>query len=182
MGSAGGDHHVVDRGWEIPEERPQGGRIVSVEGGGAVRIERERCLLEAFGIAPGEDNAGAFDAGSPGGFQPDASATADDDDDLAKQLQFALGLYSSGCHGHDSSVRGCEDNVGALLAAHGGAKSIGKSAALFQGARQMVTIPFERGARFRELDRRQRIQTCRPHSQHSAKANEQPGDSHERRA
>ena len=65
VGSAGGDHHVVNRGWEILEERLQGGRIVGVEGRGALRVELERCLLEAFGIAPGEDDAGALGAGSP---------------------------------------------------------------------------------------------------------------------
>ena len=59
VGSAGGDHHVVDRGWEILEERLQGGRIVGVEGRGALRVELERCSLEAFRIAPGEDDVGA---------------------------------------------------------------------------------------------------------------------------
>jgi hypothetical protein len=54
---------VVDRGWEILEERLQGGRIVGVEGRGALRVELERCLLEAFGIAPSEDEAGALGAG-----------------------------------------------------------------------------------------------------------------------
>ncbi len=49
------------------EERLQRDRIVSVEGRGALRVELERCLLEAFGIAPGEDDAGALGAGSPAG-------------------------------------------------------------------------------------------------------------------
>jgi hypothetical protein len=97
VGSAGGDHDVIDRAWEIPEERLQGGRIVGVEGRGALRVEFECCLFEAFGIAPDEDDAGALGAGSPGGFQPDAGAAADDDDDLAKQFRFALCGYSSGC-------------------------------------------------------------------------------------
>jgi hypothetical protein len=103
VGSAGGDHHVVDRGWESLEERLQGGRIVGVEGRGVLRVELERCSLEAFRAAPGEDDAGALGAGSPGGFQPDAGAAADDDDGLAEQFRFALGGYSSGCGGHDSS-------------------------------------------------------------------------------
>src|SRR5262249_40928950 len=52
VGSAGGDHHVIDRGWEILEERVQGGRILGVEGRGALRVELERCLLEAFRLRP----------------------------------------------------------------------------------------------------------------------------------
>ena len=88
---------------EILEERLQGGRIVGVEGRGPLRVEFQRCLLEAIEIAPGEDDAGALGAGSPGGFQPDAGAAADDDDDLAKEFRFAPGGYSRGCGGHDSS-------------------------------------------------------------------------------
>ena len=118
MGSAGGDHHVVDRAWEILEERLQGGRIVGVEGRGALRAELARGSLEAFGIAPGEDDAGALGAGSPGGFQPDAGAAADDDDGLADQFPFALGGYSSGSGGHDSSgvVRATAHQVAAETA------------------------------------------------------------------
>src|SRR5262245_48013191 len=79
--------HVVDRAWKIPEERLQGGRIACVESRGALRIELARCLLEAFGIAPGEDHAGALGAGSPRGFQPDAGCAADDDHGLAEQFR-----------------------------------------------------------------------------------------------
>ena len=68
MGSAGGDHHVVDQGWDILEERLQGGRIVGVENRSALRVELKRCLLKAFGIAPGEDDAGALEAGLAGRF------------------------------------------------------------------------------------------------------------------
>ena len=77
-----------------------GGRIVGVEGCDALRIELECCLLEAFGIAPGQDDAGALGAGAPGGFQADASAAADDDDGLAAQFRFALNGYASGCSCH----------------------------------------------------------------------------------
>src|SRR5262245_21489226 len=95
---------MVDRTWEIAEERLQGGRIVGVEGRGALRVELERCLLEALGIAPREDHAGALGAGSPGGLQPDAAAAADDNEGLAEQLRLALGGYSRGCGSHDASV------------------------------------------------------------------------------
>jgi hypothetical protein len=87
VGSAGGHHHVIDRVREILEERLQGGRIVGVEGRDPLRVELVRCLLEAFGIAPGEDDAGALGARSPGGFRPDAGAAADDDDSLAEQFR-----------------------------------------------------------------------------------------------
>src|SRR5262249_10544867 len=81
-------------------------RIVGVEGRGALRAKLERRLLEAFGVAPSEDNAGALGAGSPGGFQPDAGAAADDDDGLAEQFRFALGDRSGG-GGTDCSGGGC---------------------------------------------------------------------------
>src|SRR5262249_9747317 len=74
---------------------------------GALRVELKRRLLEAFGIAPGEDDASTLGAGSPGGFQPDAGTAADDDDDLAEQFRLALGGYSSGGGGHDSSGAWC---------------------------------------------------------------------------
>jgi hypothetical protein len=107
VGCAGGHHHLVDRDLEILEERLQGGRIVGVEGRAVLRVELERCLLEAFGIAAGEDDAGALGAGSPGGFQPDAGAAANDDDGLAEQFRLATGGYSSGSGGHDSSGGWC---------------------------------------------------------------------------
>ncbi len=56
VGSAGGDHHVVDRRWEILEERLQGAGIVGVEGRGALGADVERGLLEALGITAGEDH------------------------------------------------------------------------------------------------------------------------------
>jgi len=76
--SAGGDHHVVNGGWEILEERLQGRWIVGVESRGALRVELQRCLFEAFGITPSEDDASTLGASSPGGFQPDAGAATDD--------------------------------------------------------------------------------------------------------
>src|SRR5262249_52832079 len=117
VGSASGDHHVIDRGWEILEERSQGGRIVGVEGRGALRVELERCLLEAFWIAPGEDDAGPLGAGAPGGFQPGAGAAADDDDGLAEQFRFAPGGYSSGCGGHGTSGGWCGRDALGLMGA-----------------------------------------------------------------
>src|SRR5262249_6155098 len=98
LGSAGCDHHVVDRGLKPREERLQGGGIVGVEGRGALRVKFERCLFEAFGIAPGEDHAGALDASPPRGFQAYPGAAADDDDGLTEQFRFALD--GCGCSSH----------------------------------------------------------------------------------
>ena len=84
---------MIDRGWQILKERLQGDRIVGVKSRCALRVYIERCLLEAFGIAPSEDDAGALGVSSPGGFKPDARAAADDDDSLAEQFRFALGGY-----------------------------------------------------------------------------------------
>jgi Transposase IS116/IS110/IS902 family len=46
---------------------------------------------------------GALGAGSPGGFQPDVGAAANDDNGLADQFRYALGGYNTGCWAHDSS-------------------------------------------------------------------------------
>src|SRR5271163_3607676 len=101
---AGRDHHVVHRGWEILQKRLQGGRIVGVEGRGVLCVEFKRCLLEALAIGPGEDDPGALGSGSPGGFQPNASAAADDDNGLAEQFRFALDGYGSGVHDATLSI------------------------------------------------------------------------------
>ena len=92
----------VGRSWKNDRREA---RIVCVEGRGALRVELDRCLLKALGIAPGEDDAGALGAGSPGGFQPDAGAAADDDDGLSEQFRFALSGYNSGRRGHEFPVR-----------------------------------------------------------------------------
>ena len=103
MSSAGGHHDVIDRRWEIPEERLQSGPIVDVKGRGVLRVELECCLFEAFSIAPREDDASALGAGSPGGLQSDARAATDDDHGLA--VQFRCALLESGSGGQDSSGR-----------------------------------------------------------------------------
>jgi hypothetical protein len=105
VGSTGGHHYVIDRRWEIPEERLQAGRIVDVKGRGALRVELECCLFEAFRIAPGEDDTSALGAGSPGGFQSDARAATDDDHGLAEQFRWALPESGSGYGCQDSSGR-----------------------------------------------------------------------------
>jgi hypothetical protein len=83
MGGPSRNHYVVNRGSEILEERPQGGRIIDIEGRSLLRANLDCCFLEAFRVAAGEDNAGALGAAPPGGFQPDAGAASDDNDGLA---------------------------------------------------------------------------------------------------
>ena len=70
MGSAGSDHNMVNRARQILKERPQGSRIVGIEGRGALGAEFARRLFEAFAIASGEDDAGALGAGTPSGLRP----------------------------------------------------------------------------------------------------------------
>ena len=48
-------------------------------------------LARGVGITPGKDDAGTLGAGSPGGFQPDTGAAADDHDGLADEFRFAPG-------------------------------------------------------------------------------------------
>jgi hypothetical protein len=68
-------------------------------------------LLEAVGIAAGQDDAGALGAGSAGGFEPDAGAAADHDDGLPGQFRFALGGRNSGGSGHDPSNTWCSRRI-----------------------------------------------------------------------
>jgi hypothetical protein len=44
--TAGCDHHMVDRCWQVLEEPLQGSRVVGVEGRGALRAKFQRRLLE----------------------------------------------------------------------------------------------------------------------------------------
>jgi hypothetical protein len=59
-GSAGSDHNMVNRAWQILKERLQGSRIVGIEGRGALGAEFARRLFESVAIASGEDDAGAL--------------------------------------------------------------------------------------------------------------------------
>ena len=81
---------MVDRLRQVLEESLQRGRVGGVEGGGARARRVERGLLEALGIAAGEDDVGALGARAPGGLEPDPGAAADDDDGLPEQLRLAL--------------------------------------------------------------------------------------------
>jgi hypothetical protein len=45
--------------------------------------------LQAIRVARGEDQFGSLGAGTPGGLEPDAGATADHDDGLPGELRLA---------------------------------------------------------------------------------------------
>jgi hypothetical protein len=99
------DHHMVDRGRQVPEEPVQCSRISGVEDRCADRVEFERGVLEALGIAAGEDDVRPLSACPSGCFESDAGAAADHDHGLTEQVRFALGARDSGCGAHDSSDR-----------------------------------------------------------------------------
>jgi hypothetical protein len=85
-----GDHHVVDRVRHAIEELLERSRIGCVEVRDAARLYVRRRLLEALAIAAGQHDLSTLGASSPGGFEPDAGAAADQDDGLAEQLGLAL--------------------------------------------------------------------------------------------
>jgi hypothetical protein len=88
--AAGGDHHVIDRCRQVPEEILQSSRVVDVEGRAAVRAHVLRRLREPVGIAAGEDHVGTLRPGTSSRLEPDACAAADHDDGLAAQFRFTL--------------------------------------------------------------------------------------------
>ena len=85
--SAGGDHNMVNRARQILKERLQGSGIVGIEGRGPLGTKFARRLFEAFGIASGEDGAGALGAGTPSSFKPYPSAAADNNDGLGEAVR-----------------------------------------------------------------------------------------------
>src|SRR6516164_2986525 len=101
--AAGRDHHMVDRCWQGPEEPLQGSRVVGVEGFAVLRADLQHCLLEALGIAAGEDYIGTLSPCASSCLEPDACAAADHDDGLSDEFRFAPGGTGSGSSGHGSS-------------------------------------------------------------------------------
>jgi hypothetical protein len=88
--------NMVNQGRQIPKKRLQGIRVVGIESRGALGAEFARSLLKALGVACGQEDAGAFGAGTPSGFKPDAGATAYDDKGLTNQFRLAPGGDGSG--------------------------------------------------------------------------------------
>jgi hypothetical protein len=98
---------VVDLLRQVLKEPVEGGPVGRVEGGGALRADFLRRLLEPVGIAGGQDDIGALGPGAPGRLEPDACAAADHSDGLSGQFRFALGGRRSSCAGHGSSDGWC---------------------------------------------------------------------------
>src|SRR6516162_9542707 len=90
-------------GRQALEEPVERGRVVRVEGPGLPRADLGRGVLQAVGIAAGEDDIGTLSPGAPGRPEPDACAAADHRDGLSGPFRFALAGNSSGCAGHGSS-------------------------------------------------------------------------------
>src|SRR5215472_7881871 len=104
---------MVDRCWQLLEERLERGRVVGVEGRGALSPELLRCALEAFGIAAGEDYIGTLSPCPSSCLETYACAAADHDDSLSDEFRFAPAGTRSSC-GHDSSDGWCRRPITAL--------------------------------------------------------------------
>src|SRR5229473_8135965 len=86
---AGCHHHVVDSR-EVTEEPVESNRISGVEGRGTQGINLTGSVLEALGIPAREDHLGPFCTCAACRFESDASATADHNNRLPKELWFTV--------------------------------------------------------------------------------------------
>ncbi len=102
--AAGGDHDVVDRGWQVLEEPREACRIGGVEGCAAQGAELSGDVLQALGIAAGEDDVGPFGACPAGCFEPDPGAAANDHDGLPEQFRLTLDRSDNGCGAHRACI------------------------------------------------------------------------------
>ena len=103
--TAGRDQDVVDRVGQPVEELLYRRRVEGVEGGGAARVDVERCPLETLGISADQDDLSALLARPAGGLEADPRAAADQDDGLAEQLRLARGARRGRFGGHGVSFR-----------------------------------------------------------------------------
>src|SRR5215207_2946825 len=86
------------------EEPREAFRIGGVEGSAAPGAKLARGVLQALGVAAGENDLGAFGACPAGGFEADPGAPADDHDELPEQFRLALDRSDSGCGAHRFSI------------------------------------------------------------------------------
>jgi len=73
---------VVDHLGQLAEEPVERGPVGGVERRGALRADVGRSRLEPLGITPGQDDVGAFEAGTASGFESDTGASTEEDDGL----------------------------------------------------------------------------------------------------
>src|SRR5271168_1311736 len=90
-------HHVVDCR-EVTEEPIESNRIRGVEGRGTQGINLTGSVLEALGIPAREDHLGPFCTCTTCRFESDASATADHNNGLPKELRFTVYRRGDGAH------------------------------------------------------------------------------------
>jgi hypothetical protein len=80
---------MINRSRKALQKCIERGSVIGVKGRDTLCSDCERCLLEALWVAPGENDAGSLGTGSPGSFESDAGAAADDDNRLAEQIGLA---------------------------------------------------------------------------------------------
>jgi hypothetical protein len=112
VGPPGGDHHVVDRPWQVLEEATQRRGVGGVEGGGAERADLLGGALEPVRVAGREDDFGPLGAGSPRRLEADAGAAPDHRDGLPEQLRLSPPGRDRGRGAHGASVRGAPTPTG----------------------------------------------------------------------
>jgi hypothetical protein len=96
---------MVNRSGQPIEEVLQRCCVSGVKRTGAPRVDLPGRSIQPLGIASHEDDLGALCTGTPGGLQPDAGATADQNDGLAEQFRLAGSGNSDGFGTHDFSSR-----------------------------------------------------------------------------
>jgi hypothetical protein len=96
---------------EVTEEPIESDRIRGIEDRGTQGINLTGSVLEALGIPAREDHLGPFRTCTTCRFESDASATADHNNGLPKELRFTVGGGGDNYSAHRSS-----DSTSILLA------------------------------------------------------------------
>jgi hypothetical protein len=96
---------VVDRCRKVLEEPREAVGVGGVEGGTAEGAELVGGVLDAVGIAAGEDDLGPFGPCPTRCLEADPGAAPNHDDGLPDQRRLALHGGNRGCGGHGCAVR-----------------------------------------------------------------------------
>ena len=95
VGTARGDHHMVDRLRQTLKEQSKRVRICGVECRSFQCPNLASGLLQVLGIAASEDDPSPFDARSTAGFESDPRAATNDHDGLPSQFRLATHIHHS---------------------------------------------------------------------------------------